>query len=235
MVAFQELFDDCAFTAFENQMRLHLLVGDQDWSLDAEAATLTFGGGVTLPVQFLGTDSEVSNTWLWADANRKASLPDHALQLCHTAREAGCKLGLEEFGSDHFAFLDEVGKPNGYTLVMVATCLGRASCFYRCPHENGAVFVAICDPRVDEQPDLDREGFVQAFNNLLWQPGDMRRRIVSYLSAKGYIGKDFAGTDLKCALHTGEQIELSFKPTKGGRMKVEFGAQRRARKQVVRE
>jgi hypothetical protein len=235
MVSFQELFDECAFGAFENQMRLHLLVGDQDWSLDSEAATLTFGGNVTFPVQFLGTESEISNSWLWADANRKAALPDHALERCRKAREKGRKLSLEAFSSDHFSFVDEVGEPNGYTLVMVAASFAGASCFYRCPHENGAVFVAISDRRIDQQPDLDREGFVQAFNNMMWQPGDMKRRIVSYLSTKGYIDKDFAGTELKCSLHTGEQIELAFKPIKDGGMRVEFGAQRKARKQLVKD
>src|SRR5438270_6611798 len=113
MASFQEIFDDCAFGAFENQMRLHLVVGDDNWSLDSEAATLTFGESVTFPVQFLGTESEISNSWLWADANRTASLPNHALELCRKAREKGRGLGLEEFRSDHFAFVDEVSKPNG--------------------------------------------------------------------------------------------------------------------------
>jgi hypothetical protein len=235
MVSFQEVFDDCAFSAFENQMRLHLLVGDQDWKLDSEAATLTFGGSVVFPVHFLGTESEISNSWLWADANRKASLPGHALELCRKARQQGRNLGLEEFGSDHFAFVDEAGRPNGYTLVMVAVSLAGASCFYRCPHENGAVFVALSDPRIDQQPDLDREGFIQAFNNMMWQPGDMRRRIVSYLSTKGDSGEDFAGAELKCTLYTGEQIEIAFQPTNSGGTKIEFGTQRKARRQVVKD
>ena len=61
------------------------------------------------------------------------------------------------------------------------------------------------------QPDLDREGFVDAFNNLMWQPGDMKKRIVSYLSEKGCINKDWDGTELNCSLSTGEEIGFTFR------------------------
>ena len=43
MVCFQELFDDCAFAAFENQMRLHLLVGDQEFYSPKTLAAFALG------------------------------------------------------------------------------------------------------------------------------------------------------------------------------------------------
>lgn len=226
---FLDLLNQCAFQAFERQTRLSTLIGDRAWLLDTELATITFGDDFTFPVQFLGTESEITNTWLWADANSKVPFPSTSLELCRKVRAIGCKFGLEEFDNDHFPFVDEVGKPTGHTLAMVASTLGGASCYYRGPHENGAVFVAISDARIDERPDLDRESFIEAFNNLLWQPGDMKKRIVSYLSAKGYISKDFDGTDLNCSLYTGEEINLTFRPTKSGGMEISISAQRRKR------
>jgi hypothetical protein len=234
MATFQELFDVCAFPTFEKQTRLSFLVGEQDWLLDPELATLTFGADIVFPVQFLGTESELTHTWLWADANTKAKLPAASLQLCRRARDKGCKLGLEEFQSDHFAFVEEVGKPTAHTLIMVTTCLAGASCYYRCPQENGAVFVALSDSRVDQQPGLDREGFIAAFNNLMWIPGDTKKRVVSYLSAKGYMGKDFAGTELKCKLYTGEEIGLSFKPASDGGMRIKFLAERKLKESAAK-
>jgi hypothetical protein len=226
MPTFQELYDNCAFQAFERQMRAYSLFGDQQWLLDTELATIAFNNGLTFPVQFLGTHSEVSDSWLWADANSATSLPTRSLDFCRNVRANGRKFGIEEFGMDKFPIVYEVGRPNADTLVMVATSIGTASCYYRAPHENGAVYVAICDPRIDNQPDLDREGFIEGFNNLMWQAGNMKMQIISYLSEKGYIGKDFNGSDLKCSLYTGEEICLQFKSTTGGGMSITFSGER---------
>jgi hypothetical protein len=194
--------------------------------LDTGSATISFGKDISFPVQFLGTESEVTNTWLWADANTRSSFPAESLELCRKVRALGRSLGIEEFSIDHFPFVEEVGKPTGHTLAMVAVSLGSASAYYRGPHTAGAVFVAMNDPRIDAQPDLDREAFVTAFHNLMWLPGDMKKRVVSYLSEKGYIHGDFDATKLNCRLYTGEEIGLIFKPTKDGGMKVSFSAQR---------
>jgi hypothetical protein len=113
---------------------------------------------------------------------------------------------------------------------MVAVSMAGASAYYRGPHEAGAVFVAINDSRIDAQPDLDREGFVNAFNNLMWQPGNMKKWIVSYLSEKGCIDKDWDGTELNCSLSTGEEIGLTFRKTPSGGMEIGFTAERGNRK-----
>jgi hypothetical protein len=226
VATFQELLDRYAFRAYERQHRLSALVGERDWLLDTESAIIKFGEDLVFPVQFLGTESDDTNTWLWADANSRVALPAASLELCHKVRALGSSEGIEEFGIDHFPFVEEVGNPTGHTLAMVTISLGGASAYYRGPHEAGAVFVAVNDPRIDAQPDLDREAFVEAFNNLMWQPGDMKKRLVSYLSEKGYIDSDFEGTELNCRLYTGEEIGLTFKPTRNGGMKISFSAQR---------
>lgn len=225
MSTFQELLDRCAFQAFERQNRLSELVGEQDWLLDTESAIITFGQDMAFSVQYLGTESEITNTWLWADANSRSAFPAASLELCRKVRALGCSAGIEEFGTDHFPFVAEVGRPTGHTLAMVAISLAGASAYYRGPHEAGTVFVAMSDPRIDAQPDLDRDGFLAAFNNLMWQPGDMKKRIVSYLSEKGYINSEFDGPKLVCHLYTGEEIALTFKPTKNGGMRISFSAQ----------
>jgi hypothetical protein len=194
--------------------------------LDTESATITFGGDIAFPVQFLGTESEVTNTWLWANANSRVVFPTASLELCRKVRAFGHSTGIEEFGTDHFPFVEEVGKPTGHTLAMVVVSLGGASAYYRGPHESGAVSVAMNDPRIDSQPDLDREAFVAAFNKLMWLPGDMKKQLVAYLSEKGYIDEDFDGRELNCRLYTGEEIGLTFEPTENGGMSISLSAQR---------
>jgi hypothetical protein len=229
MATFQQLLDNCAFQAYERQHRLAALVGDRDWLLDTERATIKFGDDFVFRVQFLGTESKITNTWLWADANNRVGFPAASLDLCRKVRTGGRSGGIEEFGVDSFPFVEEVGKPTSHTLSMVAVSMGGASAYYRGPHEDGAVFVAINDPRIDKQADLDREGFVDAFNNLMWQPGDMKRRIVSYLSEKGCISEDWDGTKLSCNLSTGEEIGFAFRRMPNGGMKISLEAERRNR------
>jgi hypothetical protein len=229
MATFQEMFDNCAFQAYERQNRLASLVGDRDWLLDTELATIRFGDDLVFPVQFLGTESEITNTWLWADANTRVLFPQESLDLCRKVRARGRSAGIEEFGIESFPFADEIGKPTAHTLAMVAVSMGSASAYYRGPHEAGAVFVAINDSRIGAQPDLDREGFVNAFNNLMWQPGNMKKWIVSYLSEKGCINRDWDGSEMNCRLSTGEEIGLTFRKTPSGGMEISFAAERRKR------
>jgi hypothetical protein len=225
-VTFKQLLDDCAFQVYERQNRLATLVGDHDWLLDTESATITFGEDLVFPVQFLGTQSEVTKTWLWADANRHVKFPAASLEFCRKVRTQGHSVGIDEFAADQFLFVAQVGKPTAHTLAKVAVSLGSGSAYHRCPHESGAVFVVINDPRIDAQPDLDREAFVEAFNDLMWEPGNMKRQIVSYLSKKGYINSDWDGTELNCCLKTGEEIGFTFRQTSDGGMEVSFAVER---------
>jgi hypothetical protein len=220
MTPFQELLDRYAFHAYEKQNRLLSLVGEHEWLLDTERGIVTFNSKIEFAAHFLGTESEITNIWLWADANRKVTFPVHALQMCKAIREEGRKRQITEFAQDHFEFIDEVGRPNGHTLAMVATWLGNASCYYRGPHEHGAVFFALKDKRIDAQPDLDHQGFHDAFNNLMWQPGDMKTRIISYLCDKGCLPAGFDGDDVRCRLPNGEKIWVQFKTGPNGSMTV---------------
>jgi hypothetical protein len=222
MPTFQEVFDACAFRAFEKQRRLSLLVGEHEWQLDSEQAMITFDGKLRFPVGFLGTESEISRSWLWADANERVTFPTNSLDCCQTVRAGGKALGVSYFQLDWFDFTDEIGTPDGHTLAMVSTCLGNGSCYYRCPHDNGAVFVVINDPAVDAQPGLDSQGFHEAFTDLMWVPGDMKRRVLTYFSDKGYVDKSWNGDELTCTLYTGEKIGLKFEKSGGGRTSVSF-------------
>jgi hypothetical protein len=222
MPTFQDLFDRCAFHAFENQMRLSSLVGEHQWLLNTEEATITFNEDLVFKLQFLGTESAITGTWLWADANDKVAFPKTTLELCRRVRAIARAYGLVDFLRDRFEFIEECGAPDGHTLAMVATCLGGASCYYRCAHDNGVVVVTLSDPRIDTQPDLDRQGFHEAFTNLMWQPGNMKKRIVSYCSDKGFIDKDWDGEELTFTLSTGEDIGLFFRATKDGGREIGF-------------
>jgi hypothetical protein len=216
MPTFQEVFDEYAFLAYEKQVRLSSLIGDHEWRLDTRQAKVTFAKRQVFDVYFLGTESSVSNTWFWADANQKSHFPARSLEMCRTLRSIGREEGLVTFEADSFAFADRIGEPTGHTLAMVAICLANASCYYRGPHETGAVYFMMKDSRIDSKPDLDLQHFAEGFKHLMWIAGDMKARLLSYFVQKGYMAKPRHGDKLTCRLYTGEQVSFEFKPTMEG-------------------
>lgn len=221
MSRFSDHFDRCAYAVLENQLRLSDLIGDHDWALDTAQAKVTFSGGpngdFTFPVQFLGTHSEVSDSWLWADANKKAKLPESALTLCREVRRRGRELAIAAFGSDKFEITGELGEPDAATLAMFATHLGGADAFYRGPYAKGEVFFAFSDPALRARPALDAEGFRFAFNELIWIPGDSRLRLESYVTARGLRIERAEPELLAFRLPSGELVELRQETTRDGR------------------
>jgi len=64
------LFSVHAASVLERQLRLGTLIGDQhQWTFDMASGRLQFNEQHSFPVQLLGSESEESNTWLWAWAN----------------------------------------------------------------------------------------------------------------------------------------------------------------------
>jgi hypothetical protein len=222
MTAFQELFDNHAFLAYEKQMKLAALIGEHTWELDTEMAVVKFGADLIFPVQFLGSESSITNTWLWADANKNASFPDESLISCCKVRSIGQELGIADFEDDKFVLGRDNSAPSGHNLAMLATCLGQGSCYYRGDHENGAVFFTIQDNRIDSVSDLNEEGFCEVFTRLMWEIGDMKKQVLSYLKCKGYISPNFDGEEVTFKLHSGEELKMYFRPTENGGMQVGF-------------
>jgi len=112
---------------------------------------------------------------------------------------------------------------------MVATCLVGASCYYRAPSDNVALFFLIVDSRIDAQPALGVDRFCQAFNELMWIPGDMKKRIVSYFVKNRQIDeRALLGNQLTCSLADGKQIEFAFEKKSNGGMMVSYTCDRTA-------
>ncbi len=137
----QTLFDSHALSSFAKQRHLNELVGEDDWDLDLETAALSFSSGKTWKIQLLGSESFVSDTWLWAWANDQSDLPPDVLQLSERVRA---------FGEEHD--IDELTQPDipldwgdGHMMSLIALGICNATAYYRCPHDNGAVFVVIDD------------------------------------------------------------------------------------------
>ena len=123
------------------QNRFADIVGNLDWNADFDSCEIAFGDQI-YKIQLIGSESDVSDTWLWGFANQSGLSPE-ATAFSHDILRAGREWGLQAFSEPSFE-LDETF--NGHTLC-IAAC-GAADenlCYYGCRHDKGCAFVAIMD------------------------------------------------------------------------------------------
>ena len=123
------------------QGRFADIVGNLDWNVDFDRCEIAFGDQI-YKIQFIGSESNVSDTWLWGFANQSGLSPE-ATAFSHEILRAGREWGLQAFSKPGFE-LDEM--LNGHNL-SIAACgaVGENLCYYGCRHDKGCAFVAITD------------------------------------------------------------------------------------------
>jgi hypothetical protein len=145
------LFDRYAPAAFDQQLLLEELAGKSAWSLDLSTGILSFGNQFSWRVQVLGTESHMTNTWLWAWANEASLVPPDLLRASLAMRGFGFLHRITEFMESEIP----LGAIDGHYLAMIASGVCQANCYYRAPYDGGAVFLLINDssfPRNQESP-----------------------------------------------------------------------------------
>ena len=113
------------------------VVKGQDWNLDFAEGFIYFGDQ-KYPVQFIGSESASSNTWLWGWENING-FPEKILQIVRRTRELGEHWKLEPLTTAEFALDDSF---NVHYLSIAACGLTEKYCYYRAPLSGGAAFVA---------------------------------------------------------------------------------------------
>ena len=114
------------------------VVKNRDWNVDFDRGIISFGEE-EYPLQFLGSESNSSNTWLWAWENING-FDENIISLAREIKAKGEKLNLEALTTAEIEITDEL---NGHILSIVACGLAdKKYCYYRGPHSGGAIFVA---------------------------------------------------------------------------------------------
>jgi len=115
-----------------------LVVKNRDWNVDFDKGIIAFGND-EYPLQFLGSEANSSNTWLWAWENING-FDDKIISLAREIKAKGEKLNLEALTTAEIDISDEL---NGHTLSIVACGLTNKNyCYYYGPHSGGAILVA---------------------------------------------------------------------------------------------
>lgn len=168
-----DVFSACAGRSFIAQERFaQLIVQDRDWFVDFSAQTLSFGDDA-FPVQFIGSESSVSNTWMWG-WNNVNNFDSQLISLANEVRTLGERWQLQPLTVKSFELSEDF---NAHTLAITATGICKGDfCYYIGPHENGAAVMAVpvSDQRVFAPVSLGE--FVQWIMSAI-QSFDLEHRI----------------------------------------------------------
>ena len=122
------------------------------WDYDLSDGVLVFSEEgapkVIADIQVVGTTSSASATWLWGWAND--SIPESVVSLTVAVRDFGNAESISRFTTAVLADHDALG----WELTAVASRLLRAKGAYRCPGEDGFLYVIFTDIRYanDDEP-----------------------------------------------------------------------------------
>jgi len=109
------------------------------WHYDLDAGTLTFSEGgvpkVVASIQVVGTTSQDKGTWLWGWAN--SHLPAKVTEALSRVRAFGEAEGLTELTSESLPDDEYLG----WDMTAVAAKILGATGAYRCPVEDGFVYL----------------------------------------------------------------------------------------------
>ena len=146
--SWSELFSACLGRAMLLQKRLFKQVVEASkWQADFESGKICFDKQ-EFYMQFIGSESFSSNTWLWGYENVNG-FDERLLSLANRAREFGEKFGVEAFSAPQFE-LDE--NFNGHTISMVVCTAFDEQNYYRIEYDGGAAYVAFRAERVFKKP-----------------------------------------------------------------------------------
>ncbi len=155
--SWMEVFSASLGKVLANQLACsELVVKNQNWQVDFDAGTITFGKDEYL-LQFIGSESSESNTWLWGSENIN-DFPNKVITLAKQMKSIGEDWHLKPLRSAEFKLTDEL---NGYHVAIVTCALSEVPvCFYRGQHEEGAVIITFSPEISDVFATVDVHRFV---------------------------------------------------------------------------
>lgn len=115
-----------------------LVIGENGWNVDVKNRCVKFGEK-EFGCGIIGSESYISNTWLWGWANTESGVPEICFAPSRRAKRSLTECA--EFRTEKF-MLDEVH--TGHNLSMITVGASEKNvCYYRCPYDGGALFVQI--------------------------------------------------------------------------------------------
>lgn len=189
--------------AFDRQLLLADFIGDLPWAYDLQTGILSFGDRFTWRAEVLGTESEETDTWLWAWANEASNIP---------LEKQAASLKLKALGEEHdIAELTEPLVPlehaDGHAFASIAVGEGLGKAYYRGPYEGGAAFLLITDEQLELKVDDPLQRILTVFPQAIsaMEISDHREALRGYLEHYGFEPQDQDGA---LVLHEDDEVVL---------------------------
>lgn len=180
------------------------VVKGRAWNADLAKGTLSFGDSV-YPVQFIGSESNSSGTWLWGWENLNG-FGEHILKFTNETKKLGELWNLEPLTISQFEISDTF---NGHSLATVACGISKEKyCYYRGPHSNGAVLMAFSNVPNEVYDSVNLQTFMRITLDTLQNVSvDHKIFIESYLM---WNGTKYEWIDGNIVAHFDEDLLVEF-------------------------
>lgn len=179
----QELLERYGGIALDKQIDFGEVIGNNNWNVNIQQGTISFGQSLTFPMQILGTISHSSQTWLWAWANTKSGIPESLIQQSLQLKKYGEENEIDLLRSDSFDF----SKDDLHLIGMIASGMFSSSGYYIADYGQGAMVVTIKDSNIDHAKTDHHHRILTVFPQIISQfEMNHKNAFKSYLTAKGY-------------------------------------------------
>ncbi len=160
---FSSLFSACLGKTAANQYACAAqIVRDRPWVIDIRKGVIAFEDSA-FPMQVIGNESSGDEAWQWSWDNESIPLP--LKRDARRIKTAGKKHGFEMLT---LPMMKLGGAVNGHNLSIVSTALLEENvCYYRAPHEKGAMFVFIKGLPASVFAPINIPSFIETASNLI--------------------------------------------------------------------
>lgn len=127
-----DLFSASLGKVLANQMAFYdQITKDKDWNIDLSRGNIKFGSQ-EFPIQFIGSYSNLSNSWLWGWENING-FPEKVLRSTHYLHDIGIKENIPNFIEPQF----NIGEQTKIQLNVITCALADVNtCYYEAHHDQ---------------------------------------------------------------------------------------------------
>lgn len=210
---FRDLLIEHAGQSMDRQMGFRDLLGeDRAWHTNHVEGWIDFGDAHRYDIHILGTESYISNTWLWAWGNQSVVdyLKPEMLGFANQAKRLGEMFKIDQLQQAQF----DLDIADGHALALICRGVVGADCYYRAPQsdESGAAYLLITGTSLPNQlSPLLRISMVISeviTYTARWELPH-RHMITSYLNQQRFI-VDNQGSQLIARRGEHESIQIEF-------------------------
>ncbi|WP_139361883.1 DUF6882 domain-containing protein [Hymenobacter sp. CRA2] len=187
----QELLERYSAIAYDKQNDLFEVIGENDWSFDMAAGTISFGPALVFPVQILGTFSHSSESWLWAWANTQSGIPKQLLEQALQLKAYGEQQEIDLLKHDAV----DAEEDDLHLIGAIASGMFDASGYYLADYGQGVMLITVKSPLIDQHRKHDVARLLHAFPEAIsFYEMHHRPAFISYATLKGYTVAEQADT-----------------------------------------